>query len=46
MTLFQSLALILTDANLVITWSRNPTRSDRSVTQWKPAARHQHYWNE
>jgi hypothetical protein len=24
--------------------SRN--RSDRSVTQWKPAPRHQHYWNE
>ena len=21
-------------------------RSDRSVTQWKPAPRHQHYWNE
>jgi hypothetical protein len=26
--------------------SKSRNRSDRSVTQWKPAPRHQHYWNE
>jgi hypothetical protein len=30
MTLFRSLALIPTDANLVITWSRNPQSRLRS----------------
>jgi hypothetical protein len=55
--LLLSLWFIITDANLLNRWSRNSqsrlrlvqesqNRSDRSVTQWKPALWHQHYWNE
>jgi hypothetical protein len=49
---------IINDTDLLIKWVKQSImkmiqllesqeiRFDRSVTQWKPVAKHQHYWNK